>query len=99
MTRPDKLQDEAEWLEHMARCARTLDPMLPPDDLAPARGMVWLVFAWACVIVAMVLLLGGCGGGIDTPDELMGPTLDDRVKPPRPCPVSVPECRSQPTPG
>jgi hypothetical protein len=101
MTRPEHLKSESEWLEHLARCARdgSIDPMIDHDDLAPARPHVWLLLAWVAVILSMALVLGGCGGGIDTPDEQMGPPETARVDPPRPCPVSVAECHPKPTPG
>jgi hypothetical protein len=67
------------------------------DDLAPSRAWVWLLCFFAVAAVAMVL--AGCGGGIDTPDEFMGPPAPStKVEPPRPCPQQI-ECRSEPLPG
>jgi hypothetical protein len=95
--------DARAQLEQRAQAARDngvgSDWLRDIDDLAPARPNVWLVCAFIAVIAVIVMVLPGCGGGIDTADELMGPPETARVDPPRPCPVSVPECHSKPLPG
>lgn len=99
MATPRQEQQRGE-LDRITRGAREcgFDPLLDNDDLAPARPLVWLV--WGFVVFAIAMVLTGCGGGIDTPEEVMGPPEPtSKVAPPRPCPVDVSACRSEPTPG
>ena len=94
MTKPDDRYGLNSQLERVVKAARECngaDFLRDADDLIPARPNVWLVFAWLAIVAALVMLLGGCGGGIDTMDEFMGP--------PALCPVDVTACHPQPTAG
>jgi len=51
----------------------------------------------ALLIVALVSLLAGCGGGIDTADEFMGPPVP--ITDVKPCPANVTACHPGPTGG
>ena len=65
------------------------------DNLSAARAPVWITFVWvllATVLLCVLALLAGCGGGIDTADEFMGPIAD--VKP---CPANVTACHPPPS--
>lgn len=98
---PRELEGNTQ-LEDVARAAReaSVDPLLDQvDDLAPVRPILWLVLTWVMVSIALALILGGCGGGVDTPDEFMGPPVESGfIKPPRPCPIDF-QCQPDPFMG
>jgi hypothetical protein len=89
MTRNTEHDARAD-LEHRAQTARDngvgSDWLRDIDDLAPARPNVWLVCAFIAIIAALVMVLPGCGGGIDTADEFIGPPVfaEKREAPPLP---------------
>lgn len=101
MTKPtdhDAFNAQLERAVKGAREANGDDFLRDLDDLAPARPLVWMLWIFAVFAVAMVIT--GCGGGIDTADEFMGPPEPTaRVDAPRPCPVDVSACHPKPTPG
>jgi hypothetical protein len=55
----------------------------------------------AAFLLVVIATLAGCGGGIDTPDEQMGPppSAINEPQPPRPCPIDPAACHPKPFPG
>lgn len=96
----DAVNDLLERTAEAARDANGADFLRDADDLIPARPVIWMLLGWLFVVAALAMILTGCGGGIDTVDEFMGPPEQSgMVKPPRPCPVNVTACHPEPTPG
>jgi hypothetical protein len=48
------------------------------------------------LIAMLIATLAACGGGIDTPDEFMGPPTAE-AKVPRPCPIDPASCHPGPS--
>ena len=49
------------------------------------------------LMLLIAVLLAGCGGGIDTADEFMGPPVP--ITEVKPCPANVTACHPGPTGG